>query len=132
MAEFVNVGRVEDFREGRGKAVRVDDDKVAVFMIDGRLAAIQDSCPHMASALSDGKVEKGRVVCLWHGWSFDPVSGEGGRGSRTACVRVYDVRTKDGNVYVRRRDEPPKRDASQDEEWVVWDDRFLKPSSEGD
>jgi nitrite reductase (NADH) small subunit len=128
VAEYVKVGRSEDFREGRGVSVRVDDEVVAVFRIGDRLVALRDRCPHMGAQLSDGKVEKGRIVCQRHDWSFDPVSGEGGRGSKSARVRVYDVTTEGSDVYVRRPEEPPGKDAREDDDWVVWDDSFLKSS----
>ena len=37
MDDFVKVGKVDDFREGRGSVVRLDGKKVAVFKIGGRL-----------------------------------------------------------------------------------------------
>jgi len=119
---------MEDFREGRGVAVRVDGDRVAVFKIDGRLSAVLDRCPHMGARLSDGKVENGRIVCERHDWSFDPESGQGGRGKKSACVRVYDVRIEDRDVYVRRPEEPAERHSPEEEDWIAWDDSFLKSS----
>ena len=77
MGDFVKVGKVDDFREGRGSVVRLDGKKVAVFKIGGRLQAVQDACPHMGASLADGRLEDGRVVCHWHGWSFDLESGQG-------------------------------------------------------
>jgi nitrite reductase/ring-hydroxylating ferredoxin subunit len=130
VAGFVKVGRTEDFREGHGVAVNVDGDRVAVFRIDGRLAAVLDRCPHMAAQLSGGTVEDGRIVCERHDWSFDPVSGKGGKESRSACLRVYDVKTEGNDVFVRRPEEPQQDQASEEEDWVVWDDSFLKSSGD--
>jgi vanillate O-demethylase monooxygenase subunit len=42
----------------------------------GRVAALRDQCPHRRMRLSLGKVEGGRIVCPYHGWSFDR-RGEG-------------------------------------------------------
>ena len=122
MAGFVKVGRVEDFPEGLGVAVRVGEERVAVFKIDGRMAAVLDRCPHMGAELSNGRVVDGRIVCERHDWSFDPDSGEGGRGLRTNRLRVYEVKIDGCDVYVRRPEEPRK----EEEDWVAWDDSFLK------
>lgn len=46
---------------------------------DGAVVAAPDRCPHREAPLSAGRVELGRLVCAYHGWTF----GDGGR-----CVRV--------------------------------------------
>lgn len=126
MAELVKVGKVGDFREGRGVAVWVGERKVAIFKLGGRLLAIQDACPHMGASLADGRVDGGRVVCHWHGWTFDLETGQGDQRSKQwLCARVYETRVEGDDVYVLRPDErPPAR--PDDEPWVPWDDGFLK------
>ena len=125
MGELVKVGRLDDFREGRGAAVRLDDKRVAIFKIGGRLHAIQDSCPHMGASLADGRVEQGAVVCHWHGWRFDLKSGQGDRRKETGfCAKVYEVKVDGGDVYLRRPDAPPPK--QEEDEWVPWSDDFLK------
>jgi nitrite reductase/ring-hydroxylating ferredoxin subunit len=42
---------------------------------DGRRFALPDWCPHGRGRLSDGFVERGRLVCSRHGWEFDPATG---------------------------------------------------------
>ena len=124
MDDFVKVGRLEDFREGRGAAVRLDDKQVAIFNVAGHLHAIQDSCPHMGASLSGGRVERGAVICHWHGWRFDLTSGEGDRRKETGfCARVYEVKVEGQDVYLRRPDEPAP---PPEEQWVRWDPKFLK------
>ena len=133
MGEWVNVGRLDDFREGRGLAVRLGDIKVAVFKVDGSLRAIQDSCPHMGASLADGRVERGKVVCHWHGWCFDLTSGQGDQQSkRWLRARVYEIEVRGDEVFVLRPDEPAPRPPGDHEEWPVWDDRFLKKDKESD
>ncbi len=45
----------------------------------GAVVAATDRCPHREAPLSEGRVEDGRLVCPYHGWTFAP-SGE--------CVRI--------------------------------------------
>jgi len=133
MAEWVKVGRVGDFREGRGLAVRVGETKVAVFKVDGCLRAIQDSCPHMGASLADGRVKCGQVVCHWHDWCFDLKSGQGDQKSkRWLRARVYEIEVRDDEVFVLRPDDPPPRPRGDDEEWLAWDDSFLKKDKTSD
>ena len=126
MGEFVKVGEVGDFREGRGTAVRLDGTTVAIFKVGGRLRAIQDRCPHMGASLADGRVKGGQVVCHWHDWCFDLVTGHGDRRSkRWLRAQVYEVKVEGDDVYVLQPDEP-ESDEENDDEWVAWDDDFLK------
>lgn len=46
---------------------------------DGSIGAAVDECPHRAARLSQGWLEKGELVCPYHGWAFK-TSG--------ACTRI--------------------------------------------
>jgi nitrite reductase (NADH) small subunit len=70
MAEFHTVCRVADLTEGEGKTVQVQGKLIAVFRVDGRFFAIDDTCPHMGASLSGGYVEHNVVTCPWHAWRF--------------------------------------------------------------
>jgi nitrite reductase (NADH) small subunit/3-phenylpropionate/trans-cinnamate dioxygenase ferredoxin subunit len=119
VGEYVKVGRVEDFREGRGAVVRVEGKRVAVFKVGDQLHAMQDNCPHMGASLADGRLQEGRVVCHWHGWTFDLVSGQGDRQSKKwLCAKVYALKVEGGDVYVERPEGPaPRRAPEDDESW---------------
>ena len=43
---------------------------------DNKLFAMRDSCPHRGIPLSYGWFDSSRVTCKYHGWQFDPVSGQ--------------------------------------------------------
>ena len=44
--------------------------------IDGRYFAMRDSCPHRGIPLSYGSFDGKQVTCKYHGWGFEPVSGQ--------------------------------------------------------
>ena len=46
---------------------------------DGQYAALEDRCAHRSAALSKGWVDKGAIVCPYHGWSYD---------QKGVCVRI--------------------------------------------
>lgn len=52
---------------------------------DGRLLVAPDVCPHLGAALSEGRVEHGRLVCPWHGLDVGP-EGHGSWG----CLPSHD------------------------------------------
>jgi phenylpropionate dioxygenase-like ring-hydroxylating dioxygenase large terminal subunit len=43
---------------------------------DGRLFAMRDSCPHRGIPLSCGWFDGQSVTCKYHGWQFEPASGQ--------------------------------------------------------
>ncbi len=131
MKGFHRVGRVDEFREGRGKAVLVEGVKVGVFKQHGRIHALLDACPHMGASLADGKLVEGRVTCHWHGWTFDLCTGRTDESS-WACAKVYEVHIDGGEVWVKPPAPPPAVE-QEEEEWVVWDDtKHLKKQDSGE
>ena len=54
---FVTVARVGEIPEGGVKLVRVDDQTIAVFHIDGEYYAIDDICTHDGGPLAEGRLE---------------------------------------------------------------------------
>ena len=43
---------------------------------DGKLFAMRDSCPHRGIPLSCGWFDGHALTCKYHGWAFEPVSGQ--------------------------------------------------------
>ena len=43
---------------------------------DGRVFAMRDSCPHRGIPLSCGWFDGNALTCKYHGWAFEPVSGQ--------------------------------------------------------
>lgn len=85
------------------KLKRIEVDGVGVvFCRDGEnVAAFAGLCPHLAAPMEDGWVDRGRVVCPWHGSQFDVRSGEVVRGPAAAPLPCYQARLRDGMVELR-------------------------------
>lgn len=79
----------------------VDNVGMVLFRSDDGIRAVGEFCPHLAAPMADGWVDRGRVVCPWHGSQFDPESGEVVRGPASAPLPCYQVRTRDGMIEVR-------------------------------
>jgi nitrite reductase/ring-hydroxylating ferredoxin subunit len=82
---------------------RVEIDGVGVVLHrDGEtVLAVGEYCPHLGAPMSDGWVDRGRVVCPWHGSRFECQSGEVLKGPATASLPSYPTRIRDGIVEVR-------------------------------
>ncbi len=58
------------------KATLLDIPLVLGRRSDGRVFALRDNCPHRGIPLSVGWFDGHRVTCRYHGWEFEPCSGQ--------------------------------------------------------
>ncbi len=87
-----------------GKPVRVEVDGVGLVVCrtePGEVSAFGEFCPHLAAPMADGWVDRGRLVCPWHGSWFAADSGDVLRGPAAAPLPCYQARLVDGMVEVR-------------------------------
>ncbi len=99
MAEFRTVCRLDQLKEGEGRAVSVGGKVIAVFRCGGEVSAIDDTCPHMGASLSDGHVADGIVVCPWHAWRFRLNDGAWADNPRIS-IGSYPARVEGDEVQV--------------------------------
>ncbi len=67
--------------------------------VEGRLAALDNLCPHRGGPLGQGWIEGEAVVCPWHSWAFSTVSGVAEPPER-AKVSVFPVMVEGDDVLV--------------------------------
>lgn len=92
-----------------GKPVRVEVDGVGLVVCQtkpGEFSAFGEFCPHLAAPMADGWVDRGRIVCPWHGSWFEAESGQVMRGPAAAPLPCYEARVVDGVVEVRGEEQP--------------------------
>jgi phenylpropionate dioxygenase-like ring-hydroxylating dioxygenase large terminal subunit len=68
-----------------------------------RIGALEDICPHRRMRLSRGRVERGRLQCPYHGWTFD-TCGHGqspGTPRLQSQVTSYDAREAYGVIWIK-------------------------------
>jgi NAD(P)H-dependent nitrite reductase small subunit len=89
---YVEVARVGDIREGKGRLVRVDARQIALFHVLGEYYAVKNLCPHEGAELWRGPVKGMELICPDHGWRFDLSTGKcmrhGDRDLTTYPVKV--------------------------------------------
>ena len=69
--------RADKLRKGKmSTAMLLDIPLVLGRRADGRVFALRDSCPHRGIPLSAGWFDGVRVTCKYHGWEFEPCSGQ--------------------------------------------------------
>jgi nitrite reductase (NADH) small subunit len=75
------------------------DKTICVANVNGAYSAMDNVCLHQGGPLGEGTIENGKVVCPWHGWAWDPKSGEATHNAR-AKVDVYPLKIENGDVLI--------------------------------
>jgi toluene monooxygenase system ferredoxin subunit len=91
--------RRDELWAGEMRGVRLGNVRVLLLDVDGTVHAFEDRCAHMKMPLSGGTLAGGVLTCATHGWQYDAASGRG-INPRSACLRRFDVTTKDGEIWV--------------------------------
>ena len=76
MAGFTKVATTNEVQPGAAKLVEVGGKRIALFNVDGKFYALDDTCTHRGGPLSEGEVEGESVTCPWHGATFDMKTGQ--------------------------------------------------------
>jgi nitrite reductase/ring-hydroxylating ferredoxin subunit len=103
-----NWHRVDDVdvpADGRVRSVVVDGRSIAMARCGTRLGALENKCPHQGGPLGEGSIEKGLLRCPWHGYDYDPISGQPPEGFSDS-VPSYPVDERADGVYVQLPDPP--------------------------
>jgi pyruvate oxidase len=85
--------------EGRVGSVVLDGRPVALTRCGGRLGALENRCPHQGGPVGEGSIENGWLRCPWHGYDYDPITGQPPEGFSDA-VPAYAVEERPDGVYV--------------------------------
>ncbi|WP_198664567.1 Rieske 2Fe-2S domain-containing protein [Halorubrum sp. 48-1-W] len=96
-----------------------------------RLCRPRHECPRQGGPLGEGSIETGSLRCPWHGWDFDPLTGET-PGPHDDCVRTFPVEELEDGVYVGFPAEAPHERSVADvvaETLVNWGVRQVWGSS---
>ena len=88
--ELPSVGDVKEFTAGSRP--------LCIANVDGVIRALDNECPHRGGPLAEGMLENGKIVCPWHAWAFDPVTGAS--DSSQERVAVYPVSVNGDEVFV--------------------------------
>jgi nitrite reductase (NADH) small subunit len=74
------------------------DKMICVANVNGQIHAMDNVCLHMGGPLGEGVIENGKVICPWHGWAWDPKTGEAGPPG--AKLAVYPAKIEDFEVLI--------------------------------
>jgi nitrite reductase/ring-hydroxylating ferredoxin subunit len=101
--EWTDVAGDTDVAEGTLTAVDVDNRKVLLTRVGGKVCALENTCTHAGGPLNEGTVEDGEVVCPWHGSRFRLSDGAVLGGPATFPQPQLQARKVRGRIQVRGR-----------------------------
>jgi len=94
--------------EGRVHSVEVDGRTLALSRCGARVGALENHCPHQGGPLGEGSIEKGVLRCPWHGYDYDPITGQPPAGFSDA-VTSFAVEERPDGIYVELPDVGPSQ-----------------------
>lgn len=97
---FVTVARVGEIAEGAVKVVRIEDQAIAVFRVEGAFYALDDICTHDGGPLAEGQLEGAIVECPRHGARFDVRTGAALCLPASSPIATYPVRVEGDEIQV--------------------------------
>ncbi|HEY3928515.1 MAG TPA: Rieske (2Fe-2S) protein [Candidatus Koribacter sp.] len=85
---------------GEAKEFEFEGRTICVANENGRCSAMDNVCAHRGGPLGQGVVDQGKLVCPWHGWQFDLVTGKSEQNAALG-VAVYEVKVEGDVVWVK-------------------------------
>jgi nitrite reductase/ring-hydroxylating ferredoxin subunit len=79
---------VASLRPGEMRPFSIDGRSVVLVRVDDRIKELPAACTHTGGPLALGRLEKGCIVCPWHGAAFDLESGKQRAGPECADLAV--------------------------------------------
>ena len=106
-SSWSKVAELDDLPPGRVMTVTAGRRTLALTNCEGVYGALDNRCPHQGGPLGEGSIEKGWLRCPWHGYDYDPTTGEPPEGfsDRPDC---YDTEARDDGIYVALPPEEPR------------------------
>jgi pyruvate oxidase len=78
----------------------VADRAVCVTRTDDGYGVLDNHCPHQGGPLGEGQIEDGCLICPWHGYEYDPITGAP-PGGYSDSATVYPSELRDDGLYVQ-------------------------------
>ncbi len=99
LAWYKVLGSPNDLPEGRVASVTAGHTNICLTHYRGKFCGLDNRCPHQGGPLGEGSIENGLLRCPWHGWDFDPHTGQSPGGHDDSIV-TFPVKVQDDGVFV--------------------------------
>lgn len=105
--DFIRVASMSDLRRANDSLKVVLNGKgIALILKDGKVHAVQNSCPHRGAPLAGGHVvtlsDGLFVICPDHAWRFRLTDGICPEAGEECTLLVWDVKVEGDDIYLSR------------------------------
>jgi len=100
LCQFVDIAPLEELPTGERLFVEIEDKKIVIFNMGGKLFAIGDVCSHDSGPVGDGDIEGTDIVCPRHGAHFDIPTGKALQLPAVEDIPAYPVRVVNGRIEI--------------------------------
>jgi nitrite reductase/ring-hydroxylating ferredoxin subunit len=100
MAKGQDVCAAAEVMPGDLKCVFLEETRILLANVDGRIYATSDVCSHAFAYLSEGFLDGAVVECPLHGAQFDVATGKALSPPADTDIKSYEVTVVDGRVFV--------------------------------
>jgi len=97
---LIPLGDFSWLTEGQATTASAGGERIAIVRFEGALYALSNVCTHQNGPLGEGCVRDGYLECPWHGYQFDPRTGQSPPGFDDH-VPTYRIVTVAGITYVK-------------------------------
>ena len=84
---------------GEAKEFSYGEKVICVANVNGVISAIDNVCLHRGGPLGQGTIEGDKLVCPWHGWQWDPKTGQAAHNP-AARLSVYTLKIENSDVMI--------------------------------
>lgn len=100
MAEFKKALSKSELVPGSGKTVEIEGNQIALFNLEGKFFALNNTCVHRGGPLGEGDISGNVVTCPWHAWEYDITTGCT-LNDPSKKVNSYEVKLEGDDVLVK-------------------------------
>lgn len=98
--EYYEVASAEELEQGESLLVRIDNQTILIYRVQGGYYAIGDICTHDNGPLHEGELDGCEVICPRHGARFDIRTGRALTLPAVVDIPSYPVRVVNHTLEV--------------------------------
>lgn len=100
MSQYVKIANASELPAvGEAKEFELNGKTICIAHTEEGCSAMDNVCVHRGGPLGQGVLDGNKIVCPWHGWSFDVNTGASAF-DRTVRVAVYPMKVEGDDVLV--------------------------------
>jgi nitrite reductase (NADH) small subunit len=97
---WIKVASTNDIKEGNGKELNINGQRIALFLSNKKYYAIEALCRHQDGSLAPGKIQGEVVECPLHFWHYNIRTGELLDYMEGVKLNIYPVEIRKDEIYL--------------------------------